>query len=382
VCSVASLGFALAALPVGVERGYITYQQGQRRALRALNSLLNSNAHHNGIFCHFIDIETGNTTGLGYENIASSIDTALMLAGAVVAGEYFGSDVSEASERLFLQADWNSFVDKKSGQVYMAWVPKDGNDMSGKGEFDRQSWDWYTDETILISLIGQSSPLTEHRLNSETMINWNRPVGRYNGGKPYIYSYTGTLFTYMFAHCFYDFTETGKGPLGVDWFENTRRAVIANRDYCRDHSDEFASYGYNRWGITSGAGPQDTYVVPGHPPRGAESDQGKHGTLHPYGAGMSVPFLPNDSIAALRCMKNLKVEGKPVWTPVENGGFGFWDGFNIDQQWVSDIVIGIAQGPMLLMIENAETGLIWDLMMSNQCIQDGLKRAGFECSSF
>jgi hypothetical protein len=182
----------------------------------------------------------------------------------------------------------------------------------------------------------------------------------------------------MFAHCFYDFKKTGNDSLGIDWFENTRRAVIANRDWCRDNSGKFATYGQNLWGITAGSAPDDQYVVLGHPPRGASDNQGKYGTLHPYGAGMSVPFVPNDAIAALRYMRNLKIDNKPVWQDVNEGGYGFWDGFNIDRKWVSDHIIGIAQGPMLLMIENARTGLIWNLMMKNQDITAGLKRAGFK----
>ena len=129
---------------------------------------------------------------------------------------------------------------------------------------------------------------------------------------------------------------------------------------------------------TAGSGPNDQYVVPGHEPRGAREDQGEHGTLHPYGAGMSVPFDPADSIRALREMQKLTVGGVPVWTSIEDGGYGFRDGFNIPAGWVSDRVIGIAQGPMLLMIENARSGLIWKLMMKNSSVRAGLKRAGFK----
>jgi hypothetical protein len=260
----------------------------------------------------------------------------------------------------------------------MAWRADDPNNMTGAGSFDKQTWDWYTDETILISLLGQACPIETYRLKPDTMTTFNRPIGRYKAGKPYIYTYPGTLFTYMFAHCFYDFKKTGKDSLDIDWFENTRRAVIANRDWCRDNSGKFATYGQNLWGITAGSAPDDQYVVLGHPPRGASDNQGEYGTLHPYGAGMSVPFVPNDAIAALRYMRNLKIDNKPVWQDVNEGGYGFWDGFNIDRKWVSDHIIGIAQGPMLLMIENARTGLIWNLMMKNQDITAGLKRAGFK----
>jgi hypothetical protein len=378
VCSVASLGFGLAALPIGVDRGYVSYEAAQDRAVRALRTLEKSNAHHRGMFCHFIDLKTGNATSMGYESIASSIDTALMVAGAVVAGEYFGGEVEQLAERIFARVDWSAFVDPDNGQVYMAWAADVAGQMNGSGKFEKQTWNWYTDETLLIVLLGQASPVAEHRLLPETMTNWNRPVGKYKDGEPFVYTYPGTLFTYMFAHCFYDFRVTGVDSLGVDWFENTRRAVAANRDWCRDHSSEFSSYGRDRWGITAGSGPGRKYVVPGHEPRGAKKDQGEHGTLHPYGAGMSVPFVPDDAVKALRAMRGLKVDGKAIWKSPQEGGYGFWDGFNVDKDWVADHVIGIAQGPMLLLVENARSGLVWKLMMKNKFIQEGVKRAGFK----
>jgi hypothetical protein len=370
ICSVASLGFGLASLPIGVERGYVSYEEAKTRALSALRTLEKSNAQYKGVFCHFIDMKTGNMTKSGYEDVASTIDTALLIAGAITAGEYFGDDVRATVERIFARVNWAAFVNPANGQVFMAC---DVN----SGKFEKQTWDWYSDETLLIVLLGQSAPDSNKRLGPETMTNWNRPVGKYKDGRPYIYSYPGALFTYMFAHCYFDFRQMGVDSLGVDWYENTCTAVKANRDWCRDHSSEYKSYGKNLWGITAGCGPNNEYVVLGNPPRGASDNQGRYGTLHPYGAAMSLPFVSDDAITALREMRNLKVDGKAIWKSAEDGGYGFWDGFNVDKHWVSDQVIGIAQGPMLLMVENARTGLIWKLMMKNDNIRQGFGRAGF-----
>lgn len=370
VCSVASVGFGLAALPIGVERKYVSYEAAKSRALNTLRTLEKSKAQYKGIFCHFVDMKTGSATQLGYESSASTIDTALMMAGMIVAGEYFGGDVQKLSEKIFSRADWAAFVNPENGQVYMAC------DIN-TGKFEKQTWDWYSDETLLIVLLGQSAPDANKRLAPQTMTNWNRPVGKYKDGKSYVYSYPGTLFTYMFAHCFYDFQKTGVDSLGVDWFENTCDAVKANRDWCRDHSSEYKSYGQNRWGITAGSGPNGSYVVSGHPPKGTSDNDG-YGTLHPYGAAMALPFVSDDAMSALKEMRNLKIDNKPIWQSPKNGGFGFWDGFNIDKHWVSKDVIGIAQGPMLLMVENARTGLVWKLMIKNENVRDGLKRCGFK----
>ena len=360
VCSVASLGFGLAAVPIGVERGYVTHESAETRVKQILKTLESSNAHHEGMFCHFIDLHTGNVSTGGYESGASSVDTALLMAGVLTAGEYFGGEIKEQAEQLYARVNWKSFVDPSNGQVYMIWFPDSPTKMDGPGKFDKQTWNWYTDETLLVVMLGIAAPKEEFRLDKSAMTNWIRKTGK-QGDHEFVLSWTGALFTYMFAQCYYNFSELGADPGGTDWFFNTAMAVRSNRDWCREHAGEFRTYGQDRWGITSGSGPNDTYVVPGPQPKGAEGDSPEGGTLHPYGAGMSVPFDPRDSLNALHHMKNLKVGGKPLWTELDKGGYGFWDGFNIDQNWVSDDIIGIGDGPMLLMIENARTGLIWNL---------------------
>jgi hypothetical protein len=259
----------------------------------------------------------------------------------------------------------------------MAWQPDQSGRMDGPGQFKKPTWNWYTDETLLICLLGISAPHENHRLPADCMTKWNRPTGRYRTGREFIYTWPGTLFTYTFAHCYYDFRCMGKDAEGIDWFENTCCAVAANRDWCRDNADRFKSYGRDRWGITACSGPGNKYVVPGHQPRGQSGDSPAGGTLAPYGAAMSLPFLRQDAIAALRHMRYLRIDGKPVWRDPLQGGYGLSDAFNIDKKWISDVTIGIAHGPMLLMIENAQTGLVWKLFMSNKHILAGAKRAGF-----
>lgn len=193
-----------------------------------------------------------------------------------------------------------------------------------------------------------------------------------------MYTWPGTFFTYTFAHCFYDFRTMGTDAQGVDWFENTRRAAAANRDWCRDNAANFKTYGPNRWGVTACGGSDNRYLVPGHQPRGAKGETPAGGTLAPYGAAMALPFLRQDAMAALRDMRTLEIDGRPIWRDPHKGGYGLPDSFNIDENWISDRTFGIAHGPMLAMIENARTGLIWKSFMSNSHIQAGIKRAGFQ----
>lgn len=377
-CSAASVGFGLTALPIAAERGWMSRQDAEARALRALRTLARSSAHHEGVFCHYIDLHTGGPTGLGYEQVASTIDTALLMAGVITAGRYFSGESEKLADELFARVNWRRFLNHETGQVYMAWQPEQFDRMDGPGRFKKAAWNWYTDETLLICLLGLSAPNERYRLPADCMTKWKRPRGRYGHGQQFIYTWPGTFFTYTFAHCFYDFRVMGEDSQGVDWFENTRRAAAANRDWCRENAAHFRSYGRDRWGITACSGPGDTYVVPGHQPRGAKGDNPEGGTLAPYGAAMALPFLQDDALAALRHIRNLQIDGRPIWRDPEQAGYGLPDAFNIDESWVSDRTFGIAHGPMLVMIENARTGLVWKAFMSNSHVQAGVKRAGFK----
>lgn len=371
--SVAAVGFGLAALPIGVERGYVDREPARQRALTTLQTLDRTRAKRYGLYAHFIDMATGQPSTTGYETAISSIDTALMIAGAIVAGEYFGGEVKELADRLYAEIDWNAFVNPENECVYMAWRTADPTTFEKEGKFGWATWNFYTDETLLIALLGIASPNEEHRLPVSAYHAWPRVRDRYKEGPEFIISRPGTLFTYTFAHCFYDFRAAGKDPDGVDWFANTTRAIEGNRDWCRDNAHRFATYGHDRWGVTAGSAPGHRYIIACPVPRIRPGEKPEGGTLHPYGAGMSLPFLPDDTLAALRHMRELKVDGKPVWQEP----YGFMDGFNIDEKWVSDEIIGVAHGPMLVLMDNARDGLVWDLFMNHPAIRDGLQRTGF-----
>jgi hypothetical protein len=217
-CSTASLGFGLAALPVGAERGWIDHRDAEMQALRSLQTLARSSAHRTGVFCHFIDLHTGQPTERGYEKAASTIDTALLMAGVITAGQYFSGECKKLADDLFARVNWRRFLNPDNGQVYMAWEPDQFDRMDGPGHFKKSTWDWYTDETLLICLLGVSAPDEQYRLPVECLTKWRRPKGHYGDGRQFIYTWPGTLFTYTFAHCFYDFRRMGKDAQGVDWF--------------------------------------------------------------------------------------------------------------------------------------------------------------------
>lgn len=374
VCSVASMGFGLAALPIGVDRGWVTREQAEERALKALRTLSRSKARHAGIFRHYIDMKTGQATQLGYESAASTIDTALLCGGLLTVGAHFGGEAQQVADKIFAGMNWKAYVKPENGQVYMAWTPDDPQSMEGNGHFEAQTWDYYTDEALLISVIGLAAPREEFRLDAANLTSWKRERGGL-GELEYVKSWPGTLFTYTFAQCFLDFRTVGADAGGVDWFFNTAMAVRANRDWCRAHANSFMTYGRDRWGITACSAPEG-YVVPGHQPRGESGDSPCGGTLAPYGAGMTVPFAPDDAVAALRHMRDLFCGTQPVW----RGGkhYGFADAFNLEKNWVSTETLGIAHGPMLLCIENARTGLVWRTFHAHPAVQAAIERAGLK----
>lgn len=155
------------------------------------------------------------------------------------------------------------------------------------------------------------------------------------------------------------------------------RALRALRTLARSSAHHHGIFCHYIWAITACGGPGNRYVVPGHQPRGAKGDKPEGGTLAPYGAAMALPFLRDDAMAAMRHMRRLEISGRPIWRDREQGGYGLPDSFNIDEDYISDRTFGIAHGPMLLMIEDARTGLIWKLFMSNKHIRAGIQRAGF-----
>jgi hypothetical protein len=159
----------------------------------------------------------------------------------------------------------------------------------------------------------------------------------------------------------------------VDWWENSRRAVLTHRARCIELSDRFKTLSPNIWGLSACVG-REGYIVPQITPNLSNEDKLYEGTVAPYAAGSAIMFTPAESMAALRVMRDLKDKnGQPLtWRDPTQGGYGFVDAFNLDQKYASDDYVGIDQGPLLLAIENARTGLIWRLFMQSETA----KRAG------
>ncbi|HEY8240859.1 MAG TPA: glucoamylase family protein, partial [Kiritimatiellia bacterium] len=377
--SIAATGFGLSAYIIGAERGWMAKDVAENRAyiiLRTLNAREDNKEF--GIFFHYLKGD-GSRGEHGYEDAVSTVDTALLMAGALAAGEYFGGRVKEEAELMMSRMNWRAFANESRKLVTMAYRP-------AVQKFDGH-WDYYTDEALLIALLGISAPKEEFRLDPEYFYSFRRDRKTYKGITDIVCSWSGSVFTYGFAHCWLDFQKLGpdnpdslglQAALKVDWWENSIKAMKANREYCIAMSKKFKTFGENAWGLTASSGPNNRYVVAGSPPCGDSANHGE-GTLAPYGAGMAVPFLPAEALAALKHYYTLRGEDgrKLLWRDEFDGGYGFIDSYNLDKKYFSKEVQGIDQGPMLLMIENHRSGLLWKTLVKNEALRGGLAKVGF-----
>ncbi len=403
VVSVAGVGFQLSAIPIAIERGWIEPEIGEGRAYRILNALeSNPDNRHRGLFYHYLDGATAGPTDAGYERVISTIDSALLFAGITVVAAYFDGEVSAIGDRLIDGADWSAYVLEdgprpfENGFVSLAWKPD-------TQELVEWVWADAGDEHRLVTFLGVCAPDADHRLPPEDYYRLRRTLGTHNDLPMVWFPWSGALFTSFFAHCWIDYAHLGvddPGAFGqehrasVDWWENARRTALMHRDKCAENPWNLASFGPDRWGVGASDAP-DGYRVPGFFPdplpmtgrphwdytTATPDDAPGDGTLAPYAAGSCVMFTPAESVAALRAYRNLRApDGSPlVWRdPVPTETWGFQDAFNLDGHWVAEDGVAIDHGPLVLAIENARTGRVWEWFHEHPSVKDGLRRLKLE----
>lgn len=356
IASIAAVGFALTAYPIGVEQGYITFAEAQERANGTLDTLLRME-RVNGFFYHFVDLRTGRRA---WNSEVSSIDTAILMMGVLTAGEYFGGEVQTKATRLYREVNWPWFVDESRNMFHMAYRPEKG--------FEGH-WDFYA-EQLMLYVLAAGSPTSP--VGDGPYYGFKRHRAAYGKGKPFIHSWFGSLFTYQFSHAWIDFRDYTDRH-GVDWFDNSIEAARAHYAFAVDVQAKHRTLGPLAWGLSACDGPKGYSGLYGAPPSGYDNRAHKvDDTVPPHAAIASIVFLPEEAARAM--LNYFSIE------PLK-GRYGFKDAYNLSQNWYASDVIGIDKGVTLLMLANYEDDQVYRITMRNEYILEGLKRLGLTRTS-
>ncbi|MEI2610247.1 MAG: glucoamylase family protein [Candidatus Promineifilaceae bacterium] len=363
IASIASVGFALSAWIIAVERGYMSRPQALDITRQTLYTLLHHTSHHHGFFAHFLDM----TSGVRLRKCEySTIDTALCLNGVITAAAYFhDAAVSDLAQQLLDRVDWEFIIFERYGQTlfHMAYNPDiDGDYVADQPGFISQ-WDMAAEQKMMYL---QAAARLHPTLARQLYHGFSRDIG-YHEGQQIIFNPGGNLFAYQFNKAWFDAARY-LDPDGIDWFNNTRLATLANRAFCIENAAVFRTYHANSWGASCGDSPWG-YDVSGSTPSFYKPKP--NGTVSIYSALSSLPFTPD---LALEMMHYLYEHHPQTWGP-----YGFYDAYNLDVSpaWYSHSLYGINKGCSLLMIENHLTGLIWDIYTNSPLIQKSLGVLGF-----
>jgi len=402
--SVAAIGFGLTSYSIGAERGWVTRPRAAERTLATLRFLWRApqgpepegRTGYRGFFYHFLDIGSG----LRFEKVElSTIDTGLLMAGVLFAQSYYDrntkdeKEIRQLADQIYRRVDWKWFSDGNP-LVQGGWTPENGFDYNYYRGFS---------EVLGLYILALGSPT--YALGPATWRRWTQPNDKMWGefqGQTYLAG--SPSFWHQWAHSWVDFRgiqdEYMRGK-GIDYFTNSQRAALAQREYAIHNPMQWKDYDGNVWGLTASNGPRG-HTPPGEPDRykndpkpfygyiergaGLSRAAVDDGTIAPTAAAASIAFTPQIVIPAIEEMKNRY--GDDLYTQ-----YGFVDAFNpsftftdrslrtgrvvADKGWFDSLYLGVDQGPILLMIENYRSGFVWKTMRKNPYIREGLKRAGF-----
>ncbi|MBK8518389.1 MAG: Tat pathway signal protein [Saprospiraceae bacterium] len=387
--SIAATGFGLSAYLTGIENGYITRAQAAERVQQTLNTLWelpqgpdkSGVSGYKGFFYHFLTPDKARR----YKNVElSSIDTGLLMAGVLSVMSYFDNindpkeiEIRMLAEKLYRRVDW-TWMMKANGKMSMGWHPEKG--------FIENDWHGYNEAMILL-VMALGSPT--HPIPDGSWSEWSKTYESdiYYGLRHIQFE---PLFGHQYSHIWIDFKGIRDSFMMAnddDYFNNSVKASLSNRAYWIDNPNEYIGYGKQCWGLTACDGPVNASLkIDGkerqffdYRARGASSFKVvDDGTISPTAAGGSFVFTPKESEACLSSLWN-------TYYKELIGPYGFKDAFNLTYKspeypngWFDFEYLGIDQGPIVLMIQNHETSLIWKTMKKNPYIINGLKKAGFK----
>jgi hypothetical protein len=385
--SIAAIGLSLATYPIAVERNYIPRSEAVARVLTTLRFFWNSEQSpepdatgYKGFYYHFLEMESGRRA---WRCELSTIDSTILIAGGLAAACYFDQEgeqeqeIRKLADDLYRRMEWPWML-SDSGKVLMGWRPEDG--------FLPWCWEGYN-ESILLHVLALGSPtfpLPEQTYKAFTSTYlWQEIYGR----ELLLNHYSGPLFIHQLSHIWIDFRgiqDEFMRDKGIDYFENSRRATYTQQAYAMRNPNQFRGYGEYGWGITASDGPGPAQLMIDGIERQFFDYEARgvpfgpdDGTLAPWAAVASLPFAPeivlptlqyfNDAYAEMTSEYGFKCSFNPT----------FRDGNSSEKGWISKGYYGLDQGPVVLMIENYLSELLWNLMKKCSYITNGLRRAGF-----
>lgn len=349
IASIASTGFALAAYPIGVERKWVERKKARERTILTLKSINDLVEHKKGWLYHFIDWKTGKRE---WKCEASTIDTAILLAGVIASERYWkDKQITSLSERFWKRIDWqwaisNGGAKPDAGLIVHGWKPEEG--------FLNGRWSAQYSEEKMLYIMGCG--LSDIRTDG-----WEKIGRKFEKYKGVEFITGGPLFIHQMSEGFFNFSHQ-RDSLGISLWVASKNAAIANRQYCIDNPQKFTSYGPNFWGLSACDTPT------GYKALGAPGWIEDDGTITPTSAVATAPYTPESAIAFAQ---NMRKEHPKAW-----GRYGFPNGYNPTKDWIDPDVIGIDLGMMLLNVENARTGFIHKLTSSHPAVKRGYLRLG------
>ena len=361
-------GFGLMAILTGIERGFITREEGLARFRKMVSFLQNADRFH-GAWSHWLYGETGRIKPFSpKDNGADLVETAYLVQGLLAVRQYFmdGTEeerkLAEDIDKLWREVEWSWFTKGGENVIYWHWSPDYGWDMN----FAVEGYN----ECLILYVLAASSPT--YPVSPEAYHKgWARDGGIKTEREKYGYllelkhngaeEYGGPLF---WSH--YSFLGLDPGNLKdkyADYWRHNKNHTLINWQWCVNNPKKFAGYGENCWGLTA------SYSVNGYSAH-SPGDANDLGVISPTAAISSIPYSPEQSINAIRTF--YYHYGEKVW-----GIYGFFDAFSEQNNWYPQRYLAIDQGPAVVMIENYRSGLLWKLFMDCPEVSEGLKKLGF-----
>jgi len=368
VVTTGGTGFGIMAMVVGVQREWLPRADTVKRITRIVDFLSRPETDKfHGVFPHWLDGKTGKAVPFSpMDDGADLVETSFLMMGLLCARQYFQGKTSEEKDlrekinQLWEAVDWQWHTRDGSNNLYWHWSPNH----AWQKNMPISGWN----ECLVTHVLAASAPKPEHRVPPEVYHHgWARHGAMKNGrsyhGTPLPLGPDGGGPLFFTQYSFMGLDPRGLKDAYADYWEQNCNHARINYEHCVKNPRRHKGYGPNSWGLTASDDGDEGYAV--------HSPTEDSGVISPTAAAATLPYLPKESLAALRRFR----EDERIW---RKDGYGFVDAFNADKGWYAKTYLAIDEGPIVGMIENARTQLLWNLFMSCDEVKQGLKTLGFK----